>query len=135
MVLIRTANQQIGIERSGGYIRWIEQTVKMRWRMQIDWRQIDGVVKAEIVNSNWRACCPFCAGAMVIEPGLPFFCPDCCMQANGFRPMYVEMPDEVTRQKIERLLIMRPDPVRRNWFPHETITDIRAENLAHGIGV
>lgn len=134
MVLIRTANQQMSVKRAGGIIAFTERLVKERWMRTIDWSRIGGVVAAEIAHSNWRVSCPYCSGAIVIEPGLPFFCPDCCMQANDYQPMFVQMPDEKTRREIERLLVMRADPVRRNWYPHETIADIRHENNRHGIG-
>jgi hypothetical protein len=34
---------------------------------------------------------------------------------------------------VERLLMMRPDPSTRNWFPGETLGDLMMENGAHGI--
>lgn len=34
---------------------------------------------------------------------------------------------------VERLLMMRPDPSTRNWFPGETLVDLTYENGAHGI--
>lgn len=133
MVLIRTANQQMAVKKHGGYVRFVERMVQDRWGMKVNWQQVSGVVAAEIVNSDWRASCPFCQGAMVIEPGLPYFCPDCAMQGNDFRPMWVQMPEDNVRREIEALLLRRNDPVRRNWFPHETIADIRRENLEHGV--
>lgn len=38
------------------------------------------------------------------------------------------------RRGIERLLMMRPIPYTRNWLPGETLTDLLAENIEHGIG-
>jgi hypothetical protein len=34
---------------------------------------------------------------------------------------------------IEAVLLMRPNPHTRNWVPPETLTDLIAENAAHGI--
>jgi hypothetical protein len=36
-------------------------------------------------------------------------------------------------QGVERLLLMRPDPSTRNWWPHETLHDLMFENGAHGV--
>lgn len=38
------------------------------------------------------------------------------------------------REALERLLVKRPAHVRA-WFPGESLDDIRAENLAHGVGI
>jgi hypothetical protein len=35
---------------------------------------------------------------------------------------------------VERLLTFRPDVTTRNWVPGETLHDLLAENVAHGIG-
>lgn len=77
--------------------------------------------------------CPFCAGAQVIEPGEPFCCVDCVMSGNEGYSMDVVYPEE--RAEIERILMLRPNPLNRNWLPHETIADLIAENLEHGIEV
>jgi hypothetical protein len=34
---------------------------------------------------------------------------------------------------VERLLLMRPDPMTQNWEPNETLIDLMWENGAHGI--
>jgi hypothetical protein len=34
---------------------------------------------------------------------------------------------------VERLLLMRPDPSTRNWWPNETLHDLMFENGAHGV--
>lgn len=34
---------------------------------------------------------------------------------------------------VERVLMMRPDPSTRNWFPGETLIDLMRENGEHGI--
>lgn len=40
-------------------------------------------------------------------------------------------PDNVA--DIERLLLMRPIPSTRNWRPGETLNDLLAENIEHGV--
>ncbi len=129
---ILTANQQFSVEKFRGYVRFVERMVGQRWNIPVDWSDPQGEVHAEIVRSSWRVSCPFCSGAMVIEPNELYYCPDCVMQANEFRPMTVIWPKN--RRAIESVLLKRPDPMRRNWLPHETIKDLRRENKEHGIG-
>lgn len=135
-MLIRTANDQFIVIQMGGYREFVETVVKRNWAgaMAIDWDRLAGAVMAEVVRSDWRVKCPFCAGAQVIEPGEPFFCVDCLMQANGFRPMRVTWPEN--RDDIERVLLHRPDPLTRNWLPGqgETVDLLRLENQQHGHG-
>lgn len=40
----------------------------------------------------------------------------------------IQLPFE--RAQIEAVLNARP-PVNRNWYPHETVADLRLENAAH----
>lgn len=129
---ILIANEQIAVQNSGGYRQFITRLVIDRWRFSINWRSRKGSVKAEIVKSNWRVACPFCRGAVVIQPRKLYFCPDCANQANDFKPMLVLWPQN--RAEIERVLLLRPDPLRRNWLPSETLQDLIDENNAHGIG-
>lgn len=132
-MLIKTANMQFTVMQKGGYRAFVELMVMQRWSMRgILWEQAQGDVMAEIWRSGWHAKCPYCRGAMVVEPGEPFFCPDCAMQGNGFLPMRVVWPRE--RHTIEKLLLMRPNPQNRNWFPYETVAMLREENRVHGIG-
>lgn len=131
-MLIRTANQQATVKSAGGYRKWIETLVQQRWAHEIDWTEAQGVVGAEIVRSNWRVKCPFCSGAILYEPGELYFCPDCCNQANDFKAMTVAMPFADYREKIEKVLLKRPDPNTRNWFPYETLAMLRRDNLEHG---
>lgn len=131
-MIIRTANQQPVVKAKGGYRAWLTEMVLQRWDCVINWDDVQGVVAAEIVRSNWRVSCPFCRGAVVYEPGEPFICPDCVNQANEHHPMMVAMPPESYRQQIETVLLKRPDPNTRNWLPHETVTMLKAENLEHG---
>lgn len=133
MTLIKTANQQMAVRKIGRYRQWVERLCLERWGHIIDWSRPLGFVAAEIVRSNWRVKCPFCKGAQVIQPGELFFCVDCCNQGNHFRPMRVMWPPQ--RQTIEKLLLMRSDPLNRNWLPHETVEMLIAENLEHGIGI
>jgi len=131
-MMIRTANQQRAVIQAGGYPRFVEQQIAWRWpgAPAANW-QARGEIHAEIARSNWRVCCTTCREAIVIEPGLPFFCPNCLMQANGGYAMRVIWPAE--RAQIEAVLLARPVPEHRNWLPGETVAMLIAENLAHGL--
>lgn len=128
---IRTASQQKSVTKHGGYRRFTENALRLRWETArpISWGASRGTVQAEVIRSNWAVRCPHCAGAMFVEPGEPFFCPDCGMQANDWLPMTVVWPEE--RATIERVLLARSDPLTRNWT-RESVAALRAENLAHG---
>jgi hypothetical protein len=56
-----------------------------------------------------------------------FQCWDC-----GARSEVLWPPDDLV-WSIERLLLMRPDPMTQNWEPGETLTQLMWENGAHGI--
>ena len=42
-------------------------------------------------------------------------------------------PSEAMMAGVERILMMRPDPTKRNWWPGETLHDLIAENAEHGL--
>ncbi len=45
----------------------------------------------------------------------------------------VEMPDDA--EAITRLLDLRPKRGNRNWFPGETVDDLKTENVTHGVRI
>ena len=45
----------------------------------------------------------------------------------------VELPSD--RIEIERLAGLRPRRAQRNWRPGETVADMQAENLLHGVSI
>ena len=137
-MIIRTASQQIPVQTHGGYRSFVQHCLDIRWSeaarrnsalRHILWEAPAGEVKAEVARSDWRAGCPFCPSFIVAEPGEPFFCPDCAMQGNDFKPMTVVFPE--ARAEIEQILAARQDPMTRNWT-NETVTELQAENAAHG---
>ena len=81
---------------------------------------------------HWIADCPRCGyavGGRLLPFGSPVFdCQDCGLGVE------VRWPSEQMRRGVERLLMMRPVPHTRNWFPHESLSDLLAENVEHGIG-
>lgn len=128
---IRTANEQPIIKKMGGYRAFVDALARDRWNASVNWSQVAGTVPAEIARGNWRVMCPYCSGAIVVEPGCDFWCPDCAMVGNQGAAMIVEWP--VARDAIEYLLLKRPDPANWNWMPGESVDDLRRENILHGI--
>ncbi len=45
----------------------------------------------------------------------------------------VDVPDNMA--EVEAVLAQRPVSQTRNWLPGETIRDLKAENLLHGVGI
>lgn len=131
---ILEANDQTVVRHHGGYQRFVEAACIARWgRNYVDWH-INGEVKAEVVQSSWRVDCPFCKDALVAQQGYPFYCPNCCMQANGGKAMDVIWPTALDRALIEEILLLRPDPDTRNWLG-ETVAQLAQENIQHKVPV
>lgn len=73
-----------------------------------------------------------CSAAVGPDEGLRsfmpgFICPECGA------PTQIVWPEPAMVQGVERLLMMRPHPKNRNWFPGETLIDLMQENALHGI--
>lgn len=108
-------------------------------------------------HARWVAECPVCGGAEIVAPGEPFVCAVCNpgIRANRFRPFgnpvrFAKEPDHEVReqaykvadkyevefpkdkQRIDELLSKRPTK-NANWIPTETVKDLEAENMAHGV--
>lgn len=87
-----------------------------------------GITYAYVNWSRWVAGCPgpYCRSALKMSPGEEsFHCPDCGATGDVCWPPNVD--------DIAQLLVMRPDPVTRNWLPGETLCDLYTENLLHGV--
>lgn len=56
-----------------------------------------------------------------------FECRECGMVTE------IIWPSEDMVYGVERILMMRPDPSTRSWFPGETLNDLVWENGEHGI--
>ena len=82
---------------------------------------------ARAYNSMWIADC-VCANAFQLTRFQPAVECDYC-------GMFYELiwPAEGTVYSIERLLLMRPLPYTRNWWPGETVQDLMRENGEHGV--
>ena len=91
----------------------------------------DGVSAAFANHGEWRAWCghPYaCDGAATLahfQAG--FQCQSCGRSTD------VVWPSVDMVAGVERLLLMRPNPKNRNWFPHEDLHDLLEENVQHGV--
>jgi len=89
--------------------------------------------QAYVDKGNWWAKCS-CYGIEYVSPEVPlFFCMSCNNAAYGGRPLNVDFPQRWA--EIDRLLMLRPDPLTRNYKPHQgdTFEHIIEDNIIHGI--
>lgn len=105
-------------------------------------RPADAHAAARINFGRWVADCPAvpCAhpltgeravGAEYVAPGLPFMCQWCWNADIDGRFREVAFPtDQVA---IESALLERDVADTRNWTPGETVADLQAENIVHGV--
>jgi hypothetical protein len=83
-------------------------------------------------QGRWIVRCPSCAGAEYADPLHPIFmCCSCFNREYGHQWLKVAFPAD--RSEIERLLLLR-SARNRNWSKDETVEQLAAENLQHGIG-
>jgi hypothetical protein len=88
---------------------------------------------AFINHNRWLAVCE-CGGAEVVDPQHKYmYCFSCFNMLNKGRPRHVKFPHRMKR--IEAILLEREDPLTKNWMLTESIEDLEAENVAHGIPV
>ncbi len=115
-------------------IRWSTHIAKSNGTPEPPVVQPRGKVYPRIAQSRWIVECPFCPGAQDASPEHPiFWCTDCAMEKNGSAPIVVAFPPNY--QQIEAVLMTRPDPRARNWYPSETLGDLINENRAYGYPV
>ena len=97
----------------------------------------DAVTIARIEEGRWIADCPFCPSAQVVSPAdQGYLCAGADGCANApIRGAFARVlfPAPAVRDEIEAMLLERP-PANRNWLPHESAADLRAENARHGVG-
>tara|TARA_Y100000310_G_scaffold275669_1_gene292318 strand:+ start:604 stop:1026 length:423 start_codon:yes stop_codon:yes gene_type:complete len=99
-----------------------------------------GEVAARINHGRWLVDCPGCNSALVADLGHPvFMCVECGNSHNAGKWLAVTIPGN--RKAIESELLKRPmngrnpsEAINRNWEPGETLTMLKQENTAHGIG-
>lgn len=89
-------------------------------------------VHAHVNHGRWIVECPDCAGAQMACPDdHRFMCNYCANVLTGglWRP--VVWPKN--KAAIDEALMARPLPRNRNWLPHERASDLKAENVEHGV--
>jgi hypothetical protein len=92
---------------------------------------LPGVAYAEVNWGRWLARCPrpWCTNALCVTRGqLLFRCEG--LDACG---MVADLTWPADPDAVEALLAHRPVSRTRNWLPGETLTDLVAENAAHGV--
>lgn len=93
-------------------------------------------IAARINHGRWIMDCPYCSGAEMVDPDdKRFFCLHCFMEENLNKPRPVTFPPKPQRLAIERVLLLRPLKINRNWFPGETIAELKQENIDNGLEV
>lgn len=93
-------------------------------------------VIARVEHGRWIADCPTlgCVGAEFVSFDVPvFFCCECRNAEVGHDLLAVVVPKSDIRLRIEEVLLARPVPSTRNWYPGETLDDLREQNREHGI--
>jgi hypothetical protein len=89
-------------------------------------------VHAHINHGRWIVQCPDCAGAQMACPDDRRFMCNYCGNAlldSLWRP--VVWPKN--KAAIEEILMLRKLPNQRNWLPHESHADLKAENEERGV--
>ena len=104
---------------------------KQAARFQISLRDPDGQeepIPAHVSKGAWLVHCPDCRGVEYAwEEGF-FLCCSCLNSKAGHKIRQSAFP--VERKEIEELLEVRP-LLNRNFYPGETLDDLRRENEEH----
>ncbi len=94
--------------------------------MRVDVHESDAPIAARINDGSWLVDCG-CRNAPLTSPAWGVaYCFGC-----GVRHTNVVFPDE--HGAIASVLLERPRMENRNWFPGESVEDLRAQNRAHGV--
>lgn len=129
---IRTANQQWAVRQAGGYKTWVNTVLDQRWQgARADWSMTGAPVLAQVVHGDWITPCLDCAESIIVQPGEPFYCPNCQNVLNNGKSRTVIFPPN--QEEIEMILLARPMPENRNWLPGETAEQLQEENREHGV--
>lgn len=93
----------------------------------------DTITVSPIVNhGRWLVPCPWCFSAgMASRHDHRFYCVECRNVGAGGKWVRVVWPE--SKDEIEALLTMRPDPRTRNWKDPETVAELLAENESFGV--
>jgi hypothetical protein len=87
----------------------------------------EGVVLAYVNHGRWIADCHRCGSGLAITlNSSDGYCFEC-----GAVHLHVAWPDKW--EQIEGLLLYRPVMSTRNWYPNESVSALKAENVSHGL--
>ena len=89
-----------------------------------------GMLYAYVNHARWVVDCPNCNSAETAWEDGYFMCSECHNSDVGGKLKRVVMP--INRKGIENALSVR-QPLNRNWFINETLDDLIAENIKHGV--
>jgi len=86
---------------------------------------------AHISHSRLLADCPNCLGAEYVWRKGPHImvCALCGNSDIGGKCRIVIVPEATLLNKIEKVLLERPNPANRTWFINESLEQLQAENL------
>ena len=89
-------------------------------------------IVAQVNDGRWIVYCPSpdCAGAEFAWEEGEFMCMSCFNAHVGHCFLPSRFPDE--RLEIEGILNMRPSMYNRHWYIHESLSDLRHQNVEHG---
>ena len=91
----------------------------------------DLTVSPIVSHGRWLIPCPWCFSAsMASRDDHRFFCVECRNRPVDGKWLAVKWPE--SRDEIEGLLVMRPNPKTRNWTT-ETVAELLAENASRGV--
>lgn len=118
------------VQTATAYRRWHAAQIQRakRARPSLPWRppfEAQITARPEIRQGRWVLACP-CGNAPSYDPDWQLAC---CVECGA---VYTVAPPPDAAQ-IEAVLMMRPRMQNRNYLATETVTELRVENLAHGV--
>ena len=84
-------------------------------------------IKARVNLGRWIVDCECNSASFAFDEGI-FMCMTCCNAKQKHQYRRLIFPKN--RKAIEMELIQRPEP-NRNWYPGESISKLKAENVEH----
>jgi len=91
----------------------------------------DTILAPRVNHGRWIIDCPFCSGADFYWQSSPFFfCTSC---GNNYTDKVIPVKVTKNKEKIEAILMRRPNEVNRNWELGETIKQLEWENKDRGV--
>ena len=92
-------------------------------------------LKARLNWGRWIADCPNCRGAEIVKPGEEFICYSCYPNALTNKKKALKRYEVVfpkIKLEIDKIMSKR-DMQNRNWYPGETLKELRKENADNGV--